>query len=62
MKARKIPRNLIYILLLFLFSMTVCETFSLIEMNMFLKAYGLLLALQAGFAFIYLNFYRLRHR
>ncbi|AFY77452.1 hypothetical protein Ple7327_2128 [Pleurocapsa sp. PCC 7327] len=62
MKTRKISRNLVYIILLFLFSMTACETFSLVEMNIFIKAYGLLLALQAGFALIYLNFYRLRHR
>jgi hypothetical protein len=53
-------RNL-YVLLLFLMSLGAFGIFSELEINIFVKAYVLLLTLQGGFALIYLKFYRVHH-
>ncbi len=47
--------RLIYLALLFSMSVAALNTYSLLEVNFFLKAYSLLLILQAGFAIIYLG-------
>jgi uncharacterized membrane protein len=49
-------KKLIYILLLFLLGVETYHLFSVTEMNIFVKIYGLTLVLQAGFAIVYLSF------
>jgi hypothetical protein len=53
-------KKIIYILLLFLLELETYHIFSVSEMNIFMKFYGISLVLQAGFAVVYLSFRRMR--
>jgi hypothetical protein len=62
MRLNKLPKKVTYLTLLIVLSMGVCNITSSLNINIFVKYYGLLVSLQAGFALIYLKFYRPRHR
>jgi hypothetical protein len=61
MRLDKLPKKATYLTLLIVLSMGVCNIASSLDINIFVKYYGLLISLQAGFALIYLKFYRPRH-
>ncbi len=59
---RRLPKRLLYGLLLLIFSSSAFGLFAELETVYWLKAYLLLLVLQGGFLLIYLSFYRLPGR
>ncbi len=53
-------KKLIFLLLLTVVGAGAFGTFAELETNVLLKGYGLILVLQAGFALVYLGYYRRR--
>lgn len=62
MRLDRLPKKATYLVLLVILGMGACDMASSLNINIFVKYYGLLISLQAGFALIYLKFYRPRHR
>jgi hypothetical protein len=58
----RLPKRLLYVLLLTLFSTSAVGLLADLETWYLLKAYVLLLLLQGGFFLIYISFYRLPRR
>jgi hypothetical protein len=58
LKSPNFNKKVFYLVLLALLGSTCLSSFSLWETNIFIKMYGSLLSLQAGFLIIYFGFYR----